>query len=103
MSYVATETINGVSCDHVAVHGDREDLQLWIARGDQPLLQRVVITYRRAEGEPQFWGQVRKWDLSPDITDSVFTFAPPAGFGKIPFQPHEVAAHSAGDAKGSQP
>jgi hypothetical protein len=52
--YVDAATIAGVPCDHVALHGDWEDVQLWIARGDRPLLQRIVITYHRAEGKPQF-------------------------------------------------
>ena len=85
ISYVEQSTIRGVACDHVAMRGSWEDVQMWIARGDRPLLQRLVITYTRAEGRPQFWAQFGSWDLSPAHGDSVFVFAPPAGAAKISF------------------
>lgn len=88
--YVEASTIAGVACDHVALHGDWEDVQLWIARGDRPLLQRIVITYHRAEGKPQFSAQLRDWNLDPTVDDAVFTFTPPAGAAKIAFKPRRA-------------
>jgi hypothetical protein len=85
VAYVETSTIAGVACDHVALRGDWEDVQMWIAQGERPLLQRLVITYTRAEGKPQFWAQFRDWNLSPAADDSVFSFTPPAGLGRISF------------------
>ena len=87
LRYVEECTIAGVATDHVALHGDWEDVQLWIARGDRPLLQRIVITYHRAEGKPQFSAQLRDWNLTPDVADAIFAFTPPAGATKIAFQP----------------
>src|SRR5262249_61111123 len=48
--YVEQATIAGDLCDHVALRGERADVQLWITRGDQPLPRRMVLTYTRAAG-----------------------------------------------------
>jgi len=84
-SYVGESVVADVTSDHLAFSNDEVDYQLWIAQGERPLLQRVVITYRLAPGEPQFWGQVRTWDLAPETPQSLFTFTPPDGAGQIPF------------------
>ena len=60
-------------------------MQLWVAQGDQPLPCRLVITYRAAEGQPQFWAQFSDWNLSPDVSDAQFVFTPPEGAAKIAF------------------
>lgn len=88
--YVEASTIGGVPCDHVAVRGNWEDVQFWIARGDRPLLQRIVITYTRAEGSPQFSAQFHDWNLEAAAPDSAFVFTPPEGTGQIPFEPRQT-------------
>ena len=60
-------------------------MQLWIAQGDQPLPRRRVITYKDAEGQPQFRAQFSEWNLSPDAPDSPFAFTPSEGATKIAF------------------
>ena len=54
-----------------------EDVQLWIARGDQPLLQRIVMRLppRRSGKPPLCLGTVPRSDLNPDAADAVFAFA----------------------------
>jgi hypothetical protein len=87
--YVEQATIAGVSCDHLAFRGDQADLQLWVARGDQPLPSRIVMTYKDADGQPQFRAQFTGWNLAPDVPDSLFVFTPPAGAAKIAFAARE--------------
>ena len=101
--YVGTETIAGVPSDHVALHGNWQDVQLWIAHGDRPLLQRIVITYHRAEGKPQFSAQLRDWNLSPDASDAVFAFTPQAGAAKIAFKPRRTIPGTSPQGGGAQP
>ena len=43
-----------------------------MADGDKPLPQRVVITYKKAAGQPQFGPSSTDWDMAPAITDSTF-------------------------------
>jgi len=81
---VGKETVGGVATDHVALRVDTADVQLWIARDGDPLPRRIVITYRLAEGQPQFEGDFQDWTLTPDVPDSTFTFAPAEGAEKIP-------------------
>jgi hypothetical protein len=95
--YVEETTIAGVRCDHLVGSTKNIDFQVWVAQGDKPLLQRLIITYKREEGEPQRWAQFRDWNLSPDVPDSVFAFTPPEGAEKIPFAPRKVAATEAAE------
>lgn len=82
---VEDATIGGTHCDHLALRNDFVDAQIWIAKGDQPLPQRVVLTYKREDGQPQFWANFREWNLSPETPDSLFIFTPADGMERIPF------------------
>jgi len=84
-SVVDVATIGGVPCDHVALRTDVVDAQLFVAQGDAPLLRRVVITYRNELGQPQFRADLRDWDFTTELPDSLFSLAPPAGAERIPF------------------
>ena len=83
--YFGESLISGVLCDHLALRGEKEDVQVWIARGDEPVPRRIVITYRELEGQPQFWAQFIEWDLSLELSDTTFTFSPPEGATRIHF------------------
>jgi hypothetical protein len=97
-AYVEKSFIAGVPCDHVAFRGDEADLQLWVAQGDKPLPQRIVITYTQIDGRPQFWAQLSKWNLAPELPTSLFAFKAPAGATKITFAPKLMMQHG-GDVK----
>jgi len=83
--YVEEATMGGTRCDHLALRNDMTDAQVWIAKGDQPLLRRFVITYKRANGQPQFRADFRDWNFSPETPDSLFTFTPAEGASRIQF------------------
>jgi hypothetical protein len=83
--YVGESMISGVSCDHLALRGEKKDVQVWITRGDEPVPRRIVITYRELEGQPRYWTQFVEWDLSPELSDTTFTFSPPEGATRIQF------------------
>ncbi|MEE8165703.1 MAG: DUF2092 domain-containing protein [Myxococcota bacterium] len=74
--YVGPAEIGGRPSEHLAFRLRDVDVQLWIDEGEQPLISRIVIIYRRAEGRPQFRATLRNWDLSPKTSDSVFRFQP---------------------------
>jgi hypothetical protein len=100
--YVEASLIAGVPCDHLAVRGDEADMQLWIAQGQQPLPRRVVITYRHADGRPQFWAQFSDWNLAPEVADTLFAFTPPAGAAQIAFSPQQQLPGAAPTTGGQQ-
>jgi hypothetical protein len=85
VDYVEKTSIHGVVSHHLAARTDAVDFQVWVADGDKPLPQRVVITYRKAKGEPQFWAQFSDWNLAPAIADSTFLAKPPDGAQKVAF------------------
>jgi hypothetical protein len=81
---VGGEQLDGVATDHVACRGETADVQLWIPRDGDPLPKRIVITYRLAEGQPQFTADLGAWNLAADVPDSLFTFSPAPGAERIP-------------------
>jgi hypothetical protein len=85
VDYVEQNLIMEVPCDHLAAQTETTDFQVWIAQGEQPLPRRVVITYREAEGEPQFWAELSDWNLAPDLNESMFVFTPLEGTEEISF------------------
>jgi hypothetical protein len=84
--WVDEQTIGGVACDHVAFRNAETGLQLWVPRAGQPLPRRIVITYEQAEGRPQFRADLRDWELSPVLEDSLFAFTPAEGAERIYFR-----------------
>jgi len=100
LRYVDAQTIVGVPCDHLAGRRKNVDFQVWIAQGDKPLFQRLVITYKFAVGEPQYRAQFSDWNFSPDVADSLFAFTPPEGLEKIPFAPLMQAKTETTEKKG---
>ena len=85
IDYVEETNIFGVPAHHLAGRTETVDFQIWIKNDCNPLPLRIVLTYKNADGQPQFWAQFSDWNLSPEITDSLFTFTPPEGAKKINF------------------
>jgi hypothetical protein len=83
--WVEEVTIDGTRCDHLALRNDMVDAQAWVAKGDKPVPQRIVITYKRANGQPQFWANFHNWNFSPETPDSLFAFTPADGASRIQF------------------
>ena len=84
-AYVEKSSIGGVLCDQIALRGEEADMQLWIAQGAEPLPQRIVITYRKLDGRPQFWAQFSDWNFKPKVSEKLFKVTPPEGATKIDF------------------
>jgi hypothetical protein len=85
VALVEESTLFDVPTDHLAVRTRDVDLQLWIARGPEPLPRRVVITYKNAPGQPQFRADLYDWKIAPKFDAKSFTFVPPAGAEQIKY------------------
>jgi len=85
VDYVELTSILGAPAHHLAARTDTVDFQVWIAAGDKPAPLRVVITYRKAPGQPQFWAQLSDWNLAPAISDATFAPQLPAGAQQVEF------------------
>lgn len=84
IDYVETNRLFDVPTDHLAVRSEEVDFQIWIAQGEAPFPRRIIITYKNADGEPQFRALLSDWSLTGrDATR--FAFTPPAGAERVPF------------------
>lgn len=83
--FVEEATIAGTPCDHIALRNDLVDIQLWIVKGDKPVPERLILTYKLEDGQPQFWANFHDWNFSPEISDSLFAFTPAEGAKRIAF------------------
>ena len=85
LDYVEKTGILGAPAHHLAGRTESVDYQVWIADGDRPLPLRLVLTYRKVKGQPQFRAQFSGWNLAPEAPASLFAFVPPPGAQKISF------------------
>jgi len=83
VAFVEECSLFDVPTDHVAVRSAEVDLQLWIAKGPEPLPRRVIVTYKNAPGEPQFRADLYDWSLPAKPDTAAFAFVPPAGAEQI--------------------
>jgi len=88
IDYVEKTSIFGAPAHHLAGRTANVDYQIWIADGDQPLPQRLVLTYRKEKGQPQFRAQFSDWNLAA-VPTSLFEFKPSEGMHKITFLPQQ--------------
>ena len=91
-SVIGTSTIEGTACNHYAFHQKDVDWELWVEQGQEPLPRKVVITTTSEKTRPQH-SMVLTWDLSPQLGDDLFVFAPPPEAHKIDF---ETEGHGGG-------
>ena len=85
LDYVERTSIDGEDAHHLAGRSQEIDYQAWIAVGDTPLLLKLILTYRTAEGQPQFRAEFKDWNFKPDMPASVFDFVPPKTAKRIDF------------------
>lgn len=100
--YVEFDTITTPPSHHVAARTEAVDFQVWVAAEGNPLPQRVIITYKKEEGQPQFWAEFKNWNLAPSLSPSLFVFTPPQGAEKIPFLVELRESMSAVQKKGGK-
>ncbi len=82
---IGSETIDGQKADHLFLRNPDTDIELWIAQGERPVLVRITIEYRRAEGRPEFRARFSDWNFQAETPDAAFAFTPPQGAVPVPF------------------
>ncbi|MCE5243341.1 MAG: DUF2092 domain-containing protein [Desulfobacteraceae bacterium] len=85
VAFVEQSTITDVPCAHLAARSGDVDFQVWIQSQGDPLPRRVVITYKKAPGQPQFRANLNGWDFSANPPEGSFSFSPPEGYQGIAF------------------
>ena len=84
IDYVERNMLTDIPTDHLAGRTHDIDVQVWVAEGKEPLPRRIVITYKHAQGQPQFRADFSNWDLSAEAVKGPFIFTPPKDSEQIP-------------------
>lgn len=85
--YIGLSKISGIECHHLAFRAEDTDWEIWVENSKTPFPRKFVVTNKWFTGAPQFTGLLTNWDVSPQLSDDLFTFVPPQGSEKIEFIP----------------
>jgi hypothetical protein len=96
--YVGQHGVHGRDCHHLTFVGENVDWQVWVQADGEPLIRKIVITYRNVPGAPQYVAILEEWDLAAQLDDATFAFTAPEGVTKIAIEP---IIRATPDAKGS--
>jgi hypothetical protein len=100
---VNTVTIDGSPYDHLFFFQPPGiELELWVAKNEQSLPRRLIVTYRTLPGQPNFIAQFSDWNFNVQTPDADFAFQPPAGATQVELKPVATAAPPAGKKKGTR-
>jgi hypothetical protein len=81
--YVGVSQIGDHKCHHLAFRQKLLDWQLWVEEGDRPLPRKLVITYKRQAGEPQYTAVLHHWDLGAKADAAMYDMTPRNGAKKV--------------------
>ena len=81
--YLGIHQAAGVPCHHLVFSQATVEWQIWIDAGDEPLPRKLVITYVQEPGEPQYTATIRRWSLTPNFPEDLFTFVAPEDAQKV--------------------
>jgi hypothetical protein len=76
--YLGPDTIADVKCDHLAFTQADANWEIWIEQSDRPVPRKLVITYEKEPGRPQYTLLITKWETPAAIPDSEFKIDLPA-------------------------
>ncbi len=102
-SVVNTVTIDGSPYLHLFLSQPPGiELELWLAKNEQSLPRRLIVTYRDLPGQPNFIAEFSDWNLGIHPSDAEFTFQPPPDAEQVQLKPAAAAAPPA-KGKGGKP
>jgi hypothetical protein len=99
---VGTSTVDGVETQHVAVHGQKLDWEIWIGTNDR-LPRLVTLTDVAQARKPTQTVQLSEWALDQAPASDAFSFKAPADAMKVPFQNPEQRREKAAARRGPPP
>ena len=82
---VGPSEVDGTTCQHLAFVEQNIDWQIWIEDGTRVLPRKLIITYKRLPGAPQFTAVLSDWDLATRPPDSLFVAQPASSATRIEF------------------
>jgi hypothetical protein len=85
--YLGIHYADGIQCHHIAATQNNIDWQIWVDAGDVPQLRKIVITYKRQPGVPQYTAVLKSFNKVSEFPEGTFIFKAPEGARKIPLLP----------------
>jgi hypothetical protein len=76
---VGKSTVEGVSCDHLALRRPGVDIQVWVGEGDRPVPCKYVVTDTSTPAFVTTVTVMSDWDFAPALSDATFEFTAPEG------------------------
>ena len=95
--YVGLDSVDGISCHHLALSQEDIDWQIWIEEGERLLPRKLTITYKKLPGSPQYTAVLSDWNFSVSLEDGEFIFNPPADAERIEFLTTRQPSKKPGD------
>jgi len=80
--YFGTVMVDEKPCYYIGFPGKEWDIQLWIEKGERPLIRRAAFVDKTMKDQPRSMIKVA-WNLDPIADQSIFTFATPKDATKI--------------------
>lgn len=97
-TYVGSSTVSGVLCEHLAFSNENIDWQVWVEQGDAPFIRKVVITYLKQPGIPQFVSYLHQWHTPANLKEGLFSFKQPKDAERLSILiPPAIRADKGGD------
>ena len=70
--YIGEHRVGSDQCAHLVFEGEDRDWQVWIMPGEQPVLRKLVVTYKTLPNCPQYIAILQKWNLTPALDEAEF-------------------------------
>lgn len=87
--YFGITQIDGKPSHHIGFTNDTQELQVWIEKGQTPLIKKFVIIDKSTVFTPRSATFIR-WDLHPRFDENYFLFKAPDGAQKISVSVKEI-------------
>ena len=68
--------VDSKPCYYLAFPGKEWDIQVWIEKGETPLIRKIAYVDKMAKGQPRSMISIN-WDLDPKLSEEIFTFKAP--------------------------
>jgi hypothetical protein len=84
--YFGMAFVNGILCDYIGFTNAKKSFQVWVQKGDRPLIRKFVIIDKTTPMRLHST-TVIDWQEDSEISPEVFTFNPPENAYKIDMVP----------------
>ncbi|HEX9666477.1 MAG TPA: DUF2092 domain-containing protein [Thermodesulfobacteriota bacterium] len=70
--YIGSSIVFGVPCNHLGLVDRNVDWQIWIEDGQRKIPRKLVITYKKIPGSPQFIAILKDWIFDQPFSHFLF-------------------------------